>query len=304
VAASDLADSFLASVDEDVTIDRAELEGALQRILAEAHEAWGELEVSPETFARYLAERVGRGPRPVRPEAPLDGIHATDLFLACACADGDPAAIAIFEERFLDRAEHALRRLRIPSWAIDETKQVLRCRFFLPRDSGDRSAIEDYSGHGPLRSWVSAAAVNASFRVIKTPPAEVGADSFVMKAVSAPGDLEVDYLKQRYAHEFEDALREVFASLIPRERNILRVYHLDSAGIDGVASMYRVHRVTAWRWVRRITVDLHARARERMREQAHARRDEMSSVLRLIESRIDAILRNVLTSADSANPGP
>jgi RNA polymerase sigma-70 factor (ECF subfamily) len=118
-----------------------------------------------------------------------------------------------------------------------------------------------------------------------------------MKAVSAPGDnLEIDYLKRQYAREFEEALAGAFASLSARDRTILRCYHLDSAGIDGVASLYGVHRVTAWRWVRRITQALLRKARARLEERLQANRGEVSSLLRLLSSRIDLIVRAVLST--------
>jgi RNA polymerase sigma-70 factor (ECF subfamily) len=144
--------------------------------------------------------------------------------------------------------------------------------------------------------------VHAAFRVIQTPKRQTDADSLVMKALSAPGDdLELDYLKRRYAREFQEALSEAFASLSARERTILRCYHLDSAGIDGVAALYGVHRVTAWRWVRRLTEDLLKRTRGRLLDRSRADGAEVSSILRLIQSRLEAIFRTVLaTSTDQA----
>ena len=283
----------------------ARLEAALADIVAAARAAWPGVEVPAGDFAAWLGARAFRHPVSASqardPVLALAALHATDLYLACACARGDEAAIARFEARILARVEPALLRLNLPAWAIDETKQVLRCRFFLDGNGG--AAIAEYSGHGALQAWVTAAAVHAVFRVVRTPKKQTEADSVVIKAVSAPGDdLELDYLKRRYAGEFEAALREVFAALGARERNILRAYHLAGSGIDGVAALYRVHRVTAWRWVRAITTELLARTREELRARTKGNRSEVSSVLRLIESQLEAIVRGVLATS-TESPG-
>jgi RNA polymerase sigma-70 factor, ECF subfamily len=300
-----LAHAFLESAGSH-DADPDLLEGALRRIVAEAQAAWPELTVAPDQLARYLGGRIARRPLGA-PEvhllAALEALHATDLYLACACLAGQREAIAIFEARYLAKVDQVLLRIGMPAWVVDETKQVLRCRFFVPRGEGAESSLEDYAGHGSLQAWVSAAAVHTAFRVAQTPKRQTDADSLVMRAISAPGDdLELDYLKRRYAHEFEEALVEAFASLTARERTILRCYHLDSAGIDGVAALYDVHRVTAWRWVRRLTNDLLKRTRARLVDRSRADRAEVSSILRLIQSRVDAIVHTVLstTTTDQA----
>jgi RNA polymerase sigma-70 factor (ECF subfamily) len=299
-----LAARFLTAAGrDDADATRAALDAALADVVAAARAAWPGIVVPAEDFAAYLGERAFRHPvtasQAREPALALAALHASDLYLACACARGDEDAIARFEERLLARVEPALLRLNLPAWAIDETKQVLRCRFFLEGVRG--GAIADFSGHGALQAWVTAAAVHAVFRVVRTPKKQTEADSVVIKAVSAPGDdLELDYLKRRYAGEFEAALRDVFASLGARERNVLRAYHLAGTGIDGVAALYRVHRVTAWRWVRAITTDLLARTRTELLALTNGNGSEVSSVLRLIQSQLDAIVRGVLaTSTDS-----
>lgn len=298
---STVSESPLASIfgAPDVAADDR-LEVLLQTIVDRARAAWPDLDVPTDAFIRYLADRAGEPSGFVSSDVlvTLAALHTTDLFLACACSLQQPPAIAIFEARFLGNVDQALLRIGMPAWAVDETKQVLRCRFFIPRGEQAESSIADYSGRGSLQAWVSAAAVNAAFRVVQTPKKQTEVDSFVMKAVSAPiDDLELDYLKRRFSREFEDALTETFASLSPRERNILRCYHLEGTGIDGVAALYRVHRVTASRWVKRITREFLERTRARMVDRQQTSRDEIASVLKLIESRVDAILRSVLAAS-------
>jgi RNA polymerase sigma-70 factor, ECF subfamily len=282
----------------DCRVDPERLERVLSRIVAEVREALPGVSVPIATFVRHLARRVAYpapGSEPVDPLVALERLHTIDLYLVCACAAGDPSALAHFDAVHLAQVDHVLARAGMPTWVADETKQVLRCRFLVERTPGAGASIEDYGGQGPLRAWVATAAVHAASRIIRRPPRQVEADSFVMKAVAAPGDdLEVSYWKKRCANAFENALAETFAQLSPRERDILRCYHLESAGIDGVAGLYGVHRVTAWRWVKRATQQLIDRTRTRLVSGADANRDEVSSLLRMIESPLEAIVRSVL----------
>jgi RNA polymerase sigma-70 factor, ECF subfamily len=299
--ATPLAPVFIAHAGPvaDAELDR--LESLLQRITSDAWATWSDVTVPSEAFLRYLGERAAQAPAGVRVRGLLDTLEAlqtSDLYLACACAVQDARAMELFDAHFIARVDHVLLRLAMPAWAVDETKQVLRCRFFLARGDERGASIEDYSGRGTLKAWVSAAAVHTAYRVLQTPKRQTDTDSVVIKAVAAPGDdLELEYLKRRYTREFEDALAETFASLTARERNILRCYHLESGGIDGVAALYRVHRVTASRWVKRITEDFLERTRLRLVERTHANRAEVSSLLRLIQSRLDAIVRSVLAAS-------
>jgi RNA polymerase sigma-70 factor (ECF subfamily) len=277
------------------------LEALLEGVLVRGRCTWPALAVSPTDFAAHLGACVARqlSDRPAPDVASvLEALHTTDLYLARACVSGDARAIESFEAQYLGCVDPKLARIGIPPWAIDETKQVLRCSLYLSRGEGREASLDDYSGRGALQAWVSAAAVNAAFRVLHKPKRQTEADSLVMKAACAPGDdLELDYLKRRYTREFEEALVESFESLSARERTILRCYHLDSAGIDGVAALYGVHRVTAARWVRRVTQALSQKTRARLKDRLRANPAEIASILRLLSSRMDVLVRGVLATS-------
>jgi RNA polymerase sigma-70 factor (ECF subfamily) len=85
----------------------APLTEPLDTALELARAAWPALEVPPEEFARYLEARLD-------PEADvLARLHVADLYLACACVRGQPAAIAAFVERHLGDVPAQLGRLRL-----------------------------------------------------------------------------------------------------------------------------------------------------------------------------------------------
>jgi len=83
------------------------------------------------------------------------------------------------------------------------------------------------------------------------------------------------------------------------QRAILQA-HLDgrplseNLGIDGVAVIYRVHRATAARRIRKTTERLLGSARDLLSARLRADRAEISSMLRLIESRIGGAFQRAL----------
>ena len=260
---------------------------------AAARASWPTVEVPLEHFAQWIEARLEEG-------EPLEALRTSDLYLACACASNEPHALAVFEQKMLADVDRALHRLSMSSTAIDETKQVLRRRFFISLD-GAPPRIADYAGRGDLRSWVRAAAVRAALRVVRRPKGEVDVESSVMRAVPAQADdLELDYFKRRYRAAFEESLREVFAALPARDRNMVRYYFAEGLSIDALGVLYGIHRATAARQVKRVTNALMNGARKALTTRLHADQSEISSIVRMIQSQLDVTLRVVLTEEKNA----
>jgi RNA polymerase sigma-70 factor (ECF subfamily) len=271
-----------------------ELESALALRLDAAREASPTVHVAPHAFARYLAARVPEGKPPMKA---LEMLHTNDLYLACACAQRDPLAIAVFDARYLGEVDRALQHMGLAPNVRDDTKQVLRRRFFV-EEEGAPPRIVEYTGRGSLRSWVRAAAVRAALRVMRQPKGQVALDSVTLRAVAAPDeDLEITYLKRKYGDDFQRALREAFGLLSPRERNVIRRYFGEGLSIDELGVLYDVHRATAARWVGKAGSALVKKTRELLRRRLGTSPAEISSILRLLHSQLEATLRAVVQSA-------
>lgn len=122
-----------------------------------------------------------------------------------------------------------------------------------------------------------------------------------MRAIAATGDdLELDYLKKRYIVEFEQALRDALHELPVRDRNVSRYYYGKGLSLDAIGGLYRVHRSTIARWLNRIAESIVEMTRKKMMERLGANRAEVSSLVRMLESRIDVALRAVLESESTA----
>src|SRR5439155_27001611 len=91
-------------------------------------------------------------------------------------------------------------------------------------------------------------------------------DAELDRLVGADPDPETALLRARYASAANEALREAFASLDARERNLLRQHFVDRLSIDDLGPLYGVHRATVARWLERAREALEARTRKLLME--------------------------------------
>jgi RNA polymerase sigma-70 factor (ECF subfamily) len=285
------ADALASDVRKTPIAPSPELEEELARRLADARAAWPELALSSEDFFGYLAAHL---PPALGPVEALRALHTNDMYLAAGCARRRAPALAAFEREFLAERAPALMRLRVSPDIVDEARQVVRARLFV----GDEPKILAYSGTGPLRAWVRAALVREAIRLMRPPPkGQRDLDSeTLIAAVSQTNDLELAYLKRLYGTAASNALREGFAHLEVRERNLLRQYFALGLSIDAIGTLYRVHRATAARWVTKSRDMLVAKTCEGIRRQLGLAPEDLSSVLRLIESQLTEGLRALLAT--------
>lgn len=74
-----------------------ELATVLAALLDAARSAWPSVELERRAFLAYLADRIDCS------RAPIEALHALrvgDLFVACACANGDEQALRAFDAHF------------------------------------------------------------------------------------------------------------------------------------------------------------------------------------------------------------
>jgi RNA polymerase sigma-70 factor (ECF subfamily) len=266
----------------------ADLDRRLWSLVAEGRAAWPELALE----ARWLVEFVARQLTAELAEAALDGLRPADLYLACACARGIPAAISAFDRDYIREVDIALSRMRIGDSRLKDVKQLVRQRLFvgggtagLPTSAGK---IADYGGRGDLRRWVRSVAVRTCLNELRKGKREVLVDDdhlIAQHAISAD-DPEVEYMKRTYASEFKAAFAAALGQLGPREQTLLRYHHVDGLNIDEIGAIYRVHRVTAFRWIEKAKEQLVKQTLDTLRARLKLPASELESVLRMIRSQI------------------
>src|SRR5262249_43127912 len=155
-----------------------------------------------------------------------------DMYLACACALGVGAALAAFESRYADAIRTAVASVE-PSHAFVQDVSQATCARLLVHTAEGPGKIASYAGRATLRAWLSAIgtgdAISQRRRKSEKPHAafEEARDPRV-----AGGGPELEYLRGRYAGEFEDAVHVAIERLPAKQRMLLRLHFVDRMTVD------------------------------------------------------------------------
>lgn len=260
-----------------------DLERRLWAMVADGRAAWPDLSVDPARLISFVAARLdGDGDA----AGALATLRPADLYLACACATGDKTALAVFDRHYMREVDIALARMRIGPPRSNDVKQLVRQRLFV--GDGGTGKIAEYAGRGDLRRWVRSVAVRTCLNDLRKGKHEVLTDDDQLIAQHAmPGDdPEIEYMKRTYAAEFRAAFADAMAKLGPREQTLLRYHHIDGLNIDEIGAIYRVHRVTAFRWLEKAKETLVLATLGALKTRLNVTPRELDSVLRLIRSQV------------------
>ena len=265
---------------------------AAARVGAAGRAAWPEIAVGDDVIAARLTERVRDDA-----EARLEDLHDADLYLAIALADGDKAALRVFEDKLVPQIDVALRRMRLAGGTADEVKQALRFELLVPKDDGATAKIADYAGRGELAAWVRISATRKALKLIRRGDREETLDEILLDHWPAnTADPREKHLRSQYTDQLKRAIRESFAGLEVRQRNLLRQHILDELTIDDLARIYRVHRATCARWLADARADLSKGTRKRLLAGLGMGSDQLESLLRFLDSDIELSISRILLS--------
>jgi RNA polymerase sigma-70 factor, ECF subfamily len=244
---------------------------------------WPAFDVGDETFAAYLATRLSVS-ESLSPEVLEQRVG--DLYLACACALGDPQAIVTFESLYFDEVDAVAARLNRKGARADDLRQHMRERLFL--GSADAPPkVTGYSGDGDLRNWVRVVSMRAVLNLTRGSERGSSDESMLLKLPDLADDPELGFMKRLYRAEFDAAVSEGLRALSFRERNILKYVVTDGLTTLAVGSIYGVHRTTIKRWLAEAQQSFVGAIRASMMQRLRVNRAELESILRLVQSRID-----------------
>jgi RNA polymerase sigma-70 factor, ECF subfamily len=303
-----------------------DLDRRLWAIVTEGRAAWPELAVdltgaSPRPAGKTVGappprlgslvdavavvEMIARHATAELADAALDGLRPADLYLACACACQLPGAIAAFDRDYMREVDIALARMRVGPPRLQDVKQLVRQRLFvgggtagLPTSPGK---IAEYGGRGDLRRWVRSVAVRTCLNELRRGKREVlvDDDQLIAQHAITADDPEVEYMKRTYSQEFRAAFADALSQLGPREQTLLRYHHVDGLNIDEIGAIYRIHRVTAFRWLEKAKELLVRSTLDTLRGRLQLPASELDSVLRMIRSQVHlSLIRHLGGPAD------
>jgi RNA polymerase sigma-70 factor (ECF subfamily) len=245
----------------------------LRQRIAEARAAWPGI-AEPDGFERFVAERAHH--------VPLDELEVESLYLACACAAGDAAALAMFAQRYEPVLRTALSRVRGATDLMAETLQRVRVRLFV----GDRKILA-YSGRGDLGRWLRTVAVREALAIAAAARRERPLDDDLVEAVLPARDPTLDAIKRAHRGAFASAVRGAFASLPVDERTRLHAYYVDGLGLDQIAAAERVSASTISRRLAAARATLAAATRDHLTRELGLRPGEVDSVVRAVQSQLE-----------------
>lgn len=213
-----------------------------------------------------------------------------DVTFARACLAGEPAALALFEERLFAPVASRLRS-KMGASVAEETIGRLRESLFL----GPSPKLATYSGRGDLRGWLEVVATREAYKVARKEPTP--GDDHILASLPDDDDLELRHIKAQHRAELGRAFAEALASLPPRERLLLRQRYLDGLTFDEVATLHNVHRITVMRWMARIERSLLEEIRRVLVVRLGLQTAEVEHLVDDARSRLDISLRGLLAIA-------
>jgi RNA polymerase sigma-70 factor (ECF subfamily) len=290
-ASEPISKLFLTLLDEAARSRFSEdpdLEATLTGALAAARAAWPSLEQHTEDLLRFWAPRLRN--------ATLGDLNLGDLYLACGCSRGDPEAIRLFDSHYIRKLGPALARAGAASDTIVEVEQRMRTLLLVAQ--GDRPPqIATYQGRGNLHAWLRVAATREVVRIEQRARRDAVQEETLFAEIAQAGDPELAYMKELYRREVVAAFHEALFHLEPRSLNLLRHHFVDRLSIDEIATLYRVHRATAARWLERARDALVDDTRRRIRTHLEIEAAELESILRIVRSRLDLSVRRLLLAS-------
>ncbi len=271
--------------------DRAALATALAALHATARAAYQAFEVDAPTFAGELARRLGTTASPEQ----LARTRGDHVYLAIACAAGDARAIKILEADFFGEVEGCAYKLRARHDQAEEVRARLG-RILLVSEPGRPAALIGFSGRGDLGSYIRVIVTRELVRLLARDRREVVIDEQSFLDRLAPmSDPALSYLRETYRSDVDAALRAALASLADESRALLRYSVIDRWNVDRIGELYGVHRATAARWVAAARDELGQAIRAQLATRLAIPADEVDSVVRLVQSRVDVSLERLLS---------
>lgn len=264
----------------------AAADAAWQQLVGRAKDAWPAVVFDESALVDFIGPRLAGVDLP----SAIAASPAADLALAAACVAQEPTAHAAFDA-VLTEVDAAGSSTGATKDLVAEVKQLLRLQLLVAKD-GKPPGIDGYKGKGPLRGWVRITATRELIRHKKKrareTPIEKSLEDAIGGAAAGGGDPLLEQLKAEYRTEFALALREAIADLTAEDRTLLQQQIVEGLSIDELGAAYGVHRATAARWYNRARAALVAATHKRLAARLELPVDQIESVIRLVQSRLDA----------------
>ncbi len=283
-----LARAFFAARGES-PLDAAntrELEEALGSLYQLAKERHPEVQLEAVDFVRFVA------PSAANAEA-LRALRVDELLLCCACLRGNPAALAILDQRLRKLSAHLSRYSR----DIDGLLQDLRVKLVVGSPSSTPKLLA-YKGKGDLAPWLRVVAVRAAIDIARKRKDVLLDEEEIWALPDSRGAHSHAIDKKTWQRHMKAAFQAALSAIAPKERLLLRQHLVDDVSLDDMARMHRVHRTTITRRLRKSRETLWADVRQRLFNELNLSPAEAEDILLDVRSQLDFSIERVLAAQE------
>jgi RNA polymerase sigma-70 factor (ECF subfamily) len=270
---------------------RAQIETALDRGRA----AFPELSLDEQTFARHLARAVAR----ISDMATLAGLVVEDLYLACACLTGSAGAVNTLVTLHGDAIRRTVERTVGKSDSDEIAQGVISDLIVGSLTSGPE--IGSYAGRAPLARWLDVVARRAAIRWLRAQrkTADVAEHAAAEPSLGGVTPPELALFRQRYGRQFQRALGDVLSKAPDSDRAILRLYLVNNVSVEKIGKMLGVSQSTASRWLAKAREDVLSNLNAVLKQRLRISSGEIESLARLLASRLDMSIAEVLAGDET-----
>jgi RNA polymerase sigma-70 factor (ECF subfamily) len=259
---------------------------ALARDIAGAVAALVDVTLPPERFAAYLAARIdGDGAAP---------LHVADMYLACACLDGDAAALAHMQRDHLAAVPQLLASY--PSIVVDEVLEMLPERLFVA-GAGKPPKLAQYSGRARLRTWLKTVALNCAHDVQRRRRAVVPIEDNGELIAAIGLDAEQQQGRHALAGDFRRAVAHAIAALAPEQRLLLHGMYIEGLTLKELAAPERADPSTVFYRLKKIYATLRDDIEAFMKTRLKLSPSECESLVRSMLSHLDLRITGLFSDA-------
>lgn len=207
------------------------------RCVREGRARWSAIGLADSELAARIAPRVAsESPSPT---------YVRDLFVTVAAEAGDPVAIAWLHGELGAMAPRLLGRM-FSAADRDEVVQRVGVKLLV----GDAPRIRAFAARGPIEGWLRSVLLREGLSMKRAgakDPTTSEETWLELPFVETAPELATTW--RRHAAAFRAAFEAAVGRLSTRERVMLRRHFIDGLSAEEIGRIYKVHRVTAYRWI-------------------------------------------------------
>lgn len=298
MSALSLAQTFLSHLPPPLPPDWAAtptLEDGLRRLFEAGCAAYPAVALPAPRFVEHLASHVRPDDLARGPSRYGEGLAAADLYLACACLQGDAAALDHFERACIAHVPALLSHMNQPEDFVAELQQRLR-EALLVATAAAPPRLAQYSGRGSLRGWFSSVAIRRALNDLRARgrASPLRDDDQTAGTLLSQDDPELALLKARYGTALRSAIVDAFQTLSPQQRNVLSLHYGGQLTTLQIGAMFQVSHSTIVRWLTAARAAVQTETRRLLCERLRLSPAEVGSIVRLTMSQLDLSLSTLI----------